>query len=378
VAAIYPITLTVTTGNGCSTTISKNFTVNGSVPKASFHVLNAADLCSDRPVSLVNYSTVDFGNITRVDWIYDYVNKPGVVETDNNPYYGKLYQHQYPLIVNPVKTQNYQVRMMAYSGTVCASEKDTVITVLAGPQLVFPAVAALCKNGGPYQLSAAETTGIPGNALYLGKGVNTSGLFNPAVAGVGTSTVQYIFTSANGCADTISSVITVNDAPTVNAGPDLNILDGGHGSFQASAAGDSLSYLWTPDINLSNNKILNPEVTPGQTDILYTLTVTNNKGCSASGNVMVKVLKSPMIPSAFTPNGDGINDTWVIKYLESYVGATVEVFNRYGQKVYSSVGYSIPWDGRYNNALLPAGVYYYLINPGHGRKTFSGSVTIIR
>ena len=378
VAANYTVTLTVTTADGCTVIKSKNFTVNGSVPKAVFHVLNATELCSDRPVSFVNQSTVDFGNITKVEWVYDYTNNPAVVVTDNNPYYGKLYQHQYPPVTNPAKGQNYQVRMMAYSGGVCAAEKDTVITVLASQHLTFPVVPALCINGGPYQLNAAETTGIPGTGVYTGTGVSASGLFDPTGTGIGTTTVQYIFTSTNGCTDTVSRAITVNKAPTVNAGTDLNILEGGRGTFNATATGDSLTYSWTPAINLSDSKILNPVVTPGQNDILYTLTVINSKGCSASGNVLVKVLKSPLVPSAFTPNGDGINDTWVIKYLESYTGATVEVFNRFGQKVYSSIGYTIPWDGRYNNTDLPAGVYYYLINPGHGRKTFSGSVTIIR
>jgi len=378
VAKVYSVTLTVTTANGCTTTLSKSFTINGSIPKAAFNVLNATQLCSDRPVLFVNKSTVDFGNITKVEWIYDYTNNPGAVVTDNNPYYGKLYQHQYPPVINPTKSRNYQVRMMAYSGGVCAAEKDTVITVLASQQLLFPVVSPLCINGGPYQLSATETTGIPGSAVYVGTGVSTSGLFDPSIAGIGTTPIRYIFTSANGCTDTVSRLITVNVAPTVNAGNSLNILEGGHGTFNATAIGDSLTYSWTPAVNLSNSKILNPVVTPGQSDILYTLTVTNNKGCSASDNVLVKVLKSPLIPSAFTPNGDGVNDTWVIKYLESYAGATVEVFNRFGQKVYSSIGYPVPWDGRFNNADLPAGVYYYLINPGHGRKTFSGPVTIIR
>jgi gliding motility-associated-like protein len=84
-----------------------------------------------------------------------------------------------------------------------------------------------------------------------------------------------------------------------------------------------------------------------------------------------------MIPNAFSPNGDGINDTWQIEYLESYPGTTVDIFNRYGQKVFSSVGYTKPWDGKYNGKVLPVGTYYYVINPKNGRSTMSGSVTII-
>jgi gliding motility-associated-like protein len=90
------------------------------------------------------------------------------------------------------------------------------------------------------------------------------------------------------------------------------------------------------------------------------------------------VLKGPEVPNAFSPNGDGINDTWRIKYLESYPGATVEVYNRYGQIVYHSLGYSVDWDGTYNGRPLPVATYYYIINPRNGREVITGSVTILK
>jgi gliding motility-associated-like protein len=84
------------------------------------------------------------------------------------------------------------------------------------------------------------------------------------------------------------------------------------------------------------------------------------------------------VPNAFTPNSDGVNDTWDIKYLDTYKNATVDVFSRYGEKVYSSVGYATPWDGTYKGSYLPTGTYYYIINPKNGRSPISGFVAIIR
>jgi gliding motility-associated-like protein len=84
------------------------------------------------------------------------------------------------------------------------------------------------------------------------------------------------------------------------------------------------------------------------------------------------------VPNAFTPNGDGINDTWDIKYLNTYASCTVEVFNRFGASIYFSNGYPAAWDGRYKGADLPVGTYYYVINLGNGSKQISGYVTIIR
>ncbi len=84
------------------------------------------------------------------------------------------------------------------------------------------------------------------------------------------------------------------------------------------------------------------------------------------------------VPNTFTPNGDGVNDTWNIKYLDSYPNCTVAVFNRWGQNVYSSNGYGIPWNGSYKGTLLPTGTYYYLINLRNGLNVLSGYVAIIR
>ncbi len=84
------------------------------------------------------------------------------------------------------------------------------------------------------------------------------------------------------------------------------------------------------------------------------------------------------IPNTFTPNGDNINDTWEIKYLENFQNCTVNVFNRYGQKVFSSLGYPKAWDGKYHGITLPSGAYYYIIDLKNGTGVVSGSVMIIR
>lgn len=128
---------------------------------------------------------------------------------------------------------------------------------------------------------------------------------------------------------------------------------------------------------LNRDDVLNPVVSATD-NISYTLTVTSADDCTAQATVAVNVLKKLVIPSAFTPNGDNINDTWMIKYIEDYPGCTVDVFNRNGQKVFTSINYNEPWDGKYKGSYLPTGTYYYIINPKNGRTAISGPVTIIR
>jgi gliding motility-associated-like protein len=114
--------------------------------------------------------------------------------------------------------------------------------------------------------------------------------------------------------------------------------------------------------------------------ITYKLQLTGIGGCAVSDQITVVVLHTPVIPNTFTPNGDGNHDRWVIKSLESYPGATIEIYNRYGQLVYKTTGYdpNNAWDGKLNGVPLPVGTYYYIINPKNGRGILSGSVTIIR
>ena len=84
------------------------------------------------------------------------------------------------------------------------------------------------------------------------------------------------------------------------------------------------------------------------------------------------------IPNTFSPNEDGINDTWAIKNLEIYLDCEVHVYNRWGDRVFNSTGYLTEWDGTSGSGSLPSAVYYYVINIASIGQTFSGSVTLLR
>jgi len=376
----YTITLTVITVSGCSETRSKPFTVNGATPLADFEVLNKNSLCSNAEVQIQNKSTVlEFGKVTRIELYYDFDNNPALKYVDDSPTPGKIYKHIYPEIHSANKA--YKVRMLAYSGGVCVSqEKIQTINLLATPLVKFTQPPAICANNGTIQLDGRDESGsgIPGSGIYSGTGVNAIGVFDPAISGPGKFVIQYVYTfNATGCTNTLSREIIVNPVPTVQVPPKVTVLEGGTITINTQATGSGLTYSWLPVTGLSNGTVANPTVT-GIADITYTVTVTNQQGCQQFADVVVTVLKAPIMPNAFTPNGDGINDTWEIKYLDSYPGSTVNVFNRYGQKVFTSTGYATPWDGRSGNGSLNPGVYYYIIDPKNGRKAISGVVTIIK
>ena len=379
VAGDYPVTLTVTSESGCVKSLVKTFKVSGAVPKAKFLVLNDTELCSNREVVFRNTSTIDFGIIEKLEWFFDYGGDLSFKLVDENPMPGKEYRIQYPIFSAPASKQ-FRVRMVAYSGGVCTDDEIQTIILKSVPEVVFTTIPDVCQEVPPFKLTqASEKNSQVGIGIYSGNGVSPSGIFSTAQAGVGKHTIKYVFTTNNGCADSLSREILVMPTPALFAGRDTIILEGGEVKLYAKASGNNLTYKWVPSIGLSRDDILDPVASPLE-DITYVLTVTSDQGCVSVDAIFVKVLKAPEVPNAFTPNGDGINDLWNIKYLESYVNASVKVFSRYGSVVYYSVkGYSQPWKGQMNGNDLPMGTYYYIIDPKtKGRKLISGSVTIIR
>lgn len=375
--ATYSVSLTITSNNGCDASITQPFTINGAMPQSSFSIQGGNEQCSNVSVDVKNNSTVDFGQLVKLEIFWDYLNDPANKTTVNVPSSASIYSNTYPEFFNPA-TKDYTVRVVAYSGESCLSTASQVIKLKATPQLQFNAIASVCADKEPFQIKeAAVLNSIAGSELFSGPGVTATGIFNPSQAGIGLHTIRYTFTALNGCRNFKEQTIQVFPTPVVSAGADIFVLEGGTAVLLGSASGNSLSYSWMPVEGLNNTYVLQPQVTPAK-DVLYTLKVTSADGCSASDQVFVKVLKTPTIPNVFTPNNDGINDRWQILYLESYPGATVEIYNRYGQLIFQSVGYGKPWDGSFKGAQVPAGTYYYIINPKNGRRQMSGFVDVVR
>ncbi|MFN0082374.1 MAG: gliding motility-associated C-terminal domain-containing protein [Ferruginibacter sp.] len=212
-----------------------------------------------------------------------------------------------------------------------------------------------------------------------------TGLSNATIANpVATPTVttQYIVTATlAGCTGKDTLNINVAALPQVSAGPGLSSIFGSPVTLQGAA--NTTTVLWTPNFNLSSTTILNPLASPPVTT-RYFLTATNSFGCTKTDSTLVTVIVAPCIKplNAFTPNGDGINDLWLVTTNLSCI-ARIEaaVFNRYGTNVFESKDYRNTWDGNYKSKPLPDGTYYYvlsyyLINGDVVPK--KGDVTILR
>jgi gliding motility-associated-like protein len=191
----------------------------------------------------------------------------------------------------------------------------------------------------------------------------------------GDYTVQLSVTSSAGCiSDPVTQGVKVFLQPVIDAGPSFTVEYGSTVQFQPVVPNTSgLTFSWTPATELTSPSILNPQLVAIH-DETYTLTATGLSGCTASDYMDVKVYKPVKIPNAFSPNGDHINDTWMITNLADYRNCSVEVFNRYGQLVFKSTGYDRPWDG----GSLPLATYYYVIKLKDGSAPLTGYVVILK
>lgn len=210
------------------------------------------------------------------------------------------------------------------------------------------------------------------------KGLSSASIHNPIASPSDTTVYILRYTNNTGCSDTDSININVLKKPEADAGPNLKIFEGEPVTLYGRVKGTSVQYYWAPNRFLSNSSLLSPTAYPTE-NITYTLNVVSTVGCGlAKDEVFVRVFKKVKAPNAFSPNGDGINDVWKIESLDTYPEASISVFNRQGQEVYFSKGYSRAWDGNYNGKALPAATYYYVIDLKNDIRLVSGWVLIVR
>ncbi len=170
--------------------------------------------------------------------------------------------------------------------------------------------------------------------------------------------VQLTAMANNGCVSSASKNILIKQAHA-NAGNDFVVA--ANTSFQLSGSGGS-SYSWLPATGLSNPGISNP-VGSINNDIRYLLTITTPEGCTDTASVKITVFKGSAVyvPTAFSPNNDGLNDVLKpsligIKTLDYFI-----IYNRWGQKIFSTSEMNKGWDGFYKGMQMESGTFVWVL-----------------
>ncbi len=373
----YTVTMYNTSAYGCRSSSKQQAVYISPIPQTAF-AFNQTSVCLPNAViSFNNNSTIADNSENQFTYLWDFGDPAS--GTLNSSVARVPQPHRYSGI-GP-----YTVRLTVSSGSQCVSTISLPVNFIhPQPKTVFTiSKPSVCI--GDNVVFTDITNGLDGTVTQWfwnfsdGNSRNTQQV-NYVFGSAQTFNVSLYSINSQGCnSDTLTQPFTVYPYPAVDAGPDRVVLEGGTIILQPVVTGNDLQYLWTPNTYLNNDKIEMPTASNMLDDITYTLTVTGRGGCTAPADKMfVKVLKAPKVPNTFTPNGDGINETWKIEYLDSYPNNKVQVFTRTGQLVFESKGYKTPWDGRFNSKPLPFDTYYYVIEPANGRKPITGYVTIVK
>lgn len=205
---------------------------------------------------------------------------------------------------------------------------------------------------------------------------------NSALVNVFEDSTIFIFEGTNGvCVARDTIMISETDGPGIDAGPDRFIEPGDEVTIGGDpTANAGVDILWTPNEDISSTSQFNPTVYP-LVSTTYYVSGTDDNDCFGIDSVRVTVEKIVDPVNGFSPNGDGVNDLFFIERIQNYPNAVVQIFNRWGNLIYTSnPGYTNPWDGKYNGNELPIGTYYYVIDlkDDAAKELITGPVSILK
>lgn len=242
-------------------------------------------------------------------------------------------------------------------GTSCASGSSTVTITVAGTPVADAGPDQFLCRGDSVQLdgSGGDTyLWLP--PVYL----DDATIEDPTVQAPPTNMFyQMVAYNTYGCPDTDEVSVFLYPDPVIDAGEDQVMVLGGFADLNATGGS---SYSWTPTTSLSDPLIPNPIATPEDTTV-YVVVGTDINGCVDTDSVTIFVIEESSIvtPNAFTPNGDGVNDS----YKPTFVGlgqiTDFTIYNRWGSLLYATEDPTLGWDGLYNGIEQEVGTYVVVI-----------------
>jgi gliding motility-associated-like protein len=216
-----------------------------------------------------------------------------------------------------------------------------------------------------------------------------------AITDLGLGTNSFTWTIDNGACgssnDEVNIIVFDHTVPPADAGPNQQFCqDVNTTTLGAVPATSTATGFWSL---LSGNlsTIVQPDDPETRVDDLrlgnnWFIWTLDNGTCGTTADTMLVFIKDCLtirVPDSFSPNGDGVNDTFVIPNIESYSKNRFQVFNRWGSKVLDQSPYTSDWDGesQFGAAFgekLPESTYYYVLDLGDGSDAYTGFIYLRR
>lgn len=262
--------------------------------------------------------------------------------------------------------------------------KDSVLVYVAEKDFsVYPKDAVICDGEvARFSGSGGYTYRWLNDDFTVPAGFTCLSCDTPNVTrDIGHYPYKVIITDYFGCADTLEATLTVNELPSTQIITNDTTIYFGE-SIQLEATG-AATYRWSPHESLDRFDVANPVASPKKST-LYFLSGYHTSGCLLKDSVWVRVIYSDkvLIPNAFSPNGDGLNDVFKVHYLTFQRILLFSVHDRWGKQVYNAGIGDNGWNGTYDNGAPAAtGTYFYFIKILNSDQTISvykGDVTLLR
>jgi gliding motility-associated-like protein len=294
-----------------------------------------------------------------------------MVATGGNLYYwdNDIGSTSDSIYVFPTTSTTYLVQAIANG---CYGNADTIeITVIPNPIVQIQASAVTC-SGAPIELIAS---GNASNYIWTG-GYNSA---NNTIIFIPLLNTDYILTGyLNNCFQT--DTFRINEFDNPKAVFDYQIDTCAGRLILSDGSEGSNSYLWNFDNQQST--LQNPTFSFNNfsNDLPVQLILNPNTACADTALTELELSElaadKVLIPNIFTPNNDKVNDLFVIQSRFNCKPIIIHIYNRWGDLVFEKEATKIEWDGKYKNAELSSGVYFYLIE--YNNSETRGSVSILR
>ena len=323
--------------------------------------------CSDYTVHFVNTSTGGF----QYHWDFGVPGATGDTSNDFEPTF------TYP------DTGTFTVRLVVNPGSTCPDSIKRLVKIYPKFHAAFADTGNQCPGDIIRFTDQSETTIKPITSWLWDFGDGATSSDQDPVHSYqygGTFNVILISENAKHCIDTaIRQVIVESFMPF--AGNDTIIVKGEQILFDAQGG---IKYSWSPPNNLNDTSVYDPVGTyPDTGHFAYIVHISSAYGCSGYDTISVTVVANSelVMPTGFTPNGDGLNDYFrpiAVGYRRlNYF----RVFDRWGERVYNSTSLETGWDGTFGNKKCEIGTYFWEISftDRFGKNGFQkGDVMLIR
>ena len=255
---------------------------------------------------------------------------------------------------------------------------------IAGPGVEYSADAtvedAVCfEKFGSVTIERIDMGPGPYSYSMQGEPPQSTGSFSNLSTGFRIITIV----DGKGCKQEVPFYINgLKNILQVDGGEDKTIIEGS--SVQLNATGNGISFFWDPPVGLNEPSMQNPFASPliTQTYRVYTYSPEN---CQAMDSMTVVVMPKVIIPNVITPNADNMNDSWQLEFIEEYPECIINIYNRWGQRVFLSSGYKKhqEWKGEKEGTDLAPATYFYVVDlnantDSRPSELYNGTVTIFR